>query len=344
MATRTIANSPTTWSSSGSWVEGVVPTASDDVVATSTSGNLTISAAAACRSAVFTNYTGTLTHNTGITWTFGTSSNPPGNVMLTFVPGMTYTIADATSALSFATTAGTVTHVFTSAGKTLGNISAGGGIGAVYRQQDAVTCANVTASRGYNTNGNTLNCTSFTSTGGTRTISFGSSIINVSGTGTCWSMATTSLTMSANTSTINLTDTSSTAKTFAGGGVTYNNLTIAGGGSGSVTVTGANTFATVSATGPKTIIWPASTTNTMTGLAALGTAGNLVTMTSSTGGTAATLSKASGAVTGVDYVSLQDIAATGGATWYAGANSTNVSGNSGWSFTAATQEYWGAVA
>jgi len=64
-----------------------------------------------------------------------------------------------------------------------------------------------------------------------------------------------------------------------------------------------------------------------------GTAGNLVTLQSTTSGTQFTLSKASGTVSR-DYLSIKDSNATGGATWYAGANSTNVSNNSGWTFTA----------
>lgn len=70
-----------------------------------------------------------------------------------------------------------------------------------------------------------------------------------------------------------------------------------------------------------------------------GTAGNLVTINSNTAGTRATIRKASGTVYG-DYLSIQDINATGvtgqndsAPTWYAGANSTNVSNNSGWIFT-----------
>lgn len=49
-------------------------------------------------------------------------------------------------------------------------------------------------------------------------------------------------------------------------------------------------------------------------------------------GTPFTLSKASGTVT-ADYLSLKDSTATGGATFYAGSHSTDVSGNSGWIFT-----------
>lgn len=51
---------------------------------------------------------------------------------------------------------------------------------------------------------------------------------------------------------------------------------------------------------------------------------------SSTPGSAATISKSSGSI-GVDYCSIKDSTATGGATFYA-VDSNNVSGNTGWNF------------
>ena len=57
MATRTIANAGGNWNVIGTWVEGAVPTSADAVVATVTSGNLTINATGAiCASIDFTNY------------------------------------------------------------------------------------------------------------------------------------------------------------------------------------------------------------------------------------------------------------------------------------------------
>jgi hypothetical protein len=63
-----------------------------------------------------------------------------------------------------------------------------------------------------------------------------------------------------------------------------------------------------------------------------GTAGNLITIDSVTAASH-TLSKASGTVSS-DYLSISRSTATGGASWYAGANSTNGGNNSGWVFTA----------
>ncbi len=53
---------------------------------------------------------------------------------------------------------------------------------------------------------------------------------------------------------------------------------------------------------------------------------------SSSNGTQATITKPGGVVSG-DFLELRDMNATGGATYYAGSYSTNVSNNSGWIFT-----------
>jgi hypothetical protein len=67
MATRTISNTGGNYNAVGTWVEGIVPTSADNVVATATSGNLTINVASAARSFNFTSYSNTLTVNA--TWT-----------------------------------------------------------------------------------------------------------------------------------------------------------------------------------------------------------------------------------------------------------------------------------
>jgi hypothetical protein len=56
-----------------------------------------------------------------------------------------------------------------------------------------------------------------------------------------------------------------------------------------------------------------------------------VQLGSTTNGTAATLSKASGTVS-LNYLVLQDVAATGGASWYAGGASVDGGNNVGWNF------------
>lgn len=164
------------------------------------------------------------------------------------------------------------------------------------------------------------------------TVLMGSGLWTLTGTGTVWSASGT---ITKGTANILLSDTSTTARTFAGGGKSYNKLTIGGAaGTSTLTITGANTFTEIASTKTvaHTITFPASTTTTVDAFTVSGSSGNVVTINSSSAGTAATLSKSSGIV-GVNYLSIRDSTATGGATWYAGANSTNVSNNTGWLFS-----------
>lgn len=109
-ATRTISNAGGNYNTGSTWVEGSVPTSADDVVATATSGNLTVNAASAAKSADFTNYTGTLTMNTSQTWTVQNDFK--------LVSGMTVT---GTGTLAINNTS-----TITSAGKTwTGNLTIG---------------------------------------------------------------------------------------------------------------------------------------------------------------------------------------------------------------------------
>jgi hypothetical protein len=162
------------------------------------------------------------------------------------------------------------------------------------------------------------------------TLTFGSSAINLTA-GFNLTAAGTYLTLTSNTATITMT--SSTAKSFTGGGKSFYSLINSG--AGILTINGSNTFDTVSnATQPTTFNFTSGTTQTVTNFNVSGTSGNLVTIKSSTAASAATLSKSSGTVSS-NYLSIQDSTATGGASWYAGANSTNVSGNTGWLFSTA---------
>jgi hypothetical protein len=123
--------------------------------------------------------------------------------------------------------------------------------------------------------------------------------------------------------------TRATAKTFAGGGLTYYNLNQ--GGAGALTISGSNTFNDITDTvQPSTVTFTAGTTQTVSNFSLAGTAGNLVTINSATPGSQFTLSKSSGQVV-AQYLSIQDSNATGGSGW-AAYNSTNVSNNTGWNF------------
>lgn len=87
MATRTISNAGGNWNSTSTWVEGIIPTASDDVVATSTSGPLSSNSVTnSCLSLDLTNYTFTLTITSALyvygDITLGSSSSIGGTTYL----------------------------------------------------------------------------------------------------------------------------------------------------------------------------------------------------------------------------------------------------------------------
>ncbi len=179
----------------------------------------------------------------------------------------------------------------------------------------------------------------FSNSSNTRSITFGSSVISLQATSasTIWVFTASGLTLSAGSSTITLASATANTRTFGGGGLTYGTLTYTVAGStGGLNITGANTFNTINfsdITNARTLQFTAGTTTTITGtFNVMGTAGKLMSVQSITAATH-TLSKSSGTIS-EDYLNLTNSIATGGATWYAGANSTDSGGNTGWIFTA----------
>ena len=142
-------------------------------------------------------------------------------------------------------------------------------------------------------------------------------------------------TTTAGTGTGTISMTGATAKTFVGGGSTFN-CTLNQGGAGALTITGSNTFGNITntykSTGATSILFTAATTSTFTDWNASGESTRLLTIGSVTAASH-TLSKASGTVS-ADFLSISRSTATGGAGWYAGANSTDGGNNAGWIFTA----------
>lgn len=124
---------------------------------------------------------------------------------------------------------------------------------------------------------------------------------------------------------------------FYGGGNTYYNLNFSS-DSDAIYAGGVyddNTFhAITNSVQLEGVGFAAGSTQTITGTFGVsGTAGYPFAIRCIDYGSQFTLSKASGTVS-CDYLNITGSAATGGASWYAGANSTNVSNNSGWTFTA----------
>ena len=185
-------------------------------------------------------------------------------------------------------------------------------------------------------NGKNISIGSFSMLSGTKTLTLGSGTWSVAGN---WDANTnvTNLTVSASTGTISMT--SASAKTFAGGAKTW--PTLNQGGAGALTIQQSNTFTNITNTvQPATITLTSGTTQTVTSFGVSGTAGNLITLNSSSAGSQATLSDSSGA-NSVSYTSIKDINATGGATWNAFVTSGNVDdgNNTGWDFLVQTGRY-----
>lgn len=241
------------------------------------------------------------------------------------------------------------TQTITSAGKTLIDRLLIQAIGGTVRLGDALTLTTSTSGSVSVSNG-TFNTQNFnltaansnngfnTSGTATKVLTFGSSLITLAGTGGFSIGSATGTTITANTATVSLT--SASAKTFAGAGLNFNGLTVNQGGAGALTISGSNTLAnitnTYAQTGPTTITLTAGTTQTVNRLTMSGRSGAVLTL-NTTGGTAS-LSRASGRI-GVAYISMSNITATGGATWTA-YNSTNVTGNTGWTFDAGSARFW----
>lgn len=139
---------------------------------------------------------------------------------------------------------------------------------------------------------------------------------------------------------INLSDTSTTARTFIGAGFIYGNLSFTGSNICTTTFTGANYFGTMSSTKTTafTLVFQNSVETIIYDWLLYGSLGKVITVKSDLAGTPATLTISSNgyigattAFTAYDYLSFQDITGNPVLTWYVGTvspgHTVNVSGN-----------------
>jgi hypothetical protein len=319
------ASNAASWSASSGGAGGAsVPTASDDAFFDSASGGGTITigdigSGVQCLALNFTGFAGTLNSASSsigprgsVTFGSGMSFSGGGSVFLQ-ISG-TSTITSNNKTLPFGILVGTsVSVTLADAINTTSSLNIQGTFNAANN--------NVTALRIKATSSASLSMGS-----GTWTITdIGDGIFEV------WDVDS-SATITASTSTVKLTDTSSSNKTFNGGGKTYNNIWFVGGGTGEFRLVGSNTFNDFKFTTPPGIIkFTAGTTTTVTTFTVSGTADNLVTIGSITA-SPHTLSKSGGGVINTDYISVSNSNATPSSTWFADVNSTSAGGNSGWVF------------
>ena len=173
-----------------------------------------------------------------------------------------------------------------------------------------------------------------------RSVTMGSSVWTLTGTGTVWDMTTSSSSsVIGGTAEILLSNTTTTARTFSGGGITtYPKLTIGGATGVSVlTISGTCGFTELASTKTvaHTIRFSAVSSFGPIGTWSVkGTAGNLVTVDSSTAGTRRTFALTN-VTSGIDYLSVKDIGITSVNRFYVGVNSTDGGNNSNVYFTAA---------
>lgn len=225
----------------------------------------------------------------------------------------------------------------TTAGKTITfrldiNVSTG-----TVRLLDAYNASNVLSLVTGTFDANNYNVTVnafFSQAAGVRTLIMGSGLWTTTGAGTTWQLSGSNFTFNKGSADIFLANNTTSSRSFNGLGLTYNKLTL--GGATAINTTqfgGNNTFSELASTKTvaHTLNFVTGSTTTVGNWTITGTPGNVVTVRTSTAATH-NLVKTGGGVIVTDYMSISNSAATPSSTWYAGANSTNGGGNSGWIF------------
>lgn len=321
------AITPTNWSlTDGGGNDAAIPATGDDVFLKSSANCVLNVTTPVLRSFDMTGYSGT--------FTFGAYSLKVGpatenTVTCTFAGTIDL---DPSAEIRFSP-AGTAIINFVSGGFAFKLMYLQGGTGSV-DQQDALNVENIYVYDGnWNTNGFAINAAYriiVTKSSYSPTLNITDSTITVSGSeNNSWDLSNVDATLISTNSTINITS----GATFKGGGKTYNVVTFSG---NAATITGNNTFVTLNvntaglATGLKFTI---DSIQTITNFTTNGSVGNLAKILSTSASSHFHLTTGSAQIS-VDYMSIKDSVADQANTWYAGANSVNVSGNSGWVFTA----------
>ncbi len=332
-ATQTWSSNSGNWSDVAKWTSRV-PLPQDDVVFNASSfstGGQTVTAdmPRSGKNIDWTGVTNTPAYNIG-----SASKSLFGSLKL--VSGMT--IDGGTQPISFF---GRGSYTLESAGQSFNSnitMNAPGGTMTLVDDFNAGSSLTLTILRGtFDANDKNVTVGKFdSSNSNTRVINMGNGDWTLTSAGIAWDLSTvTGLTFNCESSRIIINNAASGGKTFHGGGLTYNNFLFTGAGTGALTISGSNTWNDfAAATQPKSILFTAGTTQTMQTWSVEGSAGNLMTINSTTT-TNFNLSIASGVVN-TNYLSIANSNAIGGATWYAGPNSTDAGGgNTGWIFTAA---------
>ena len=189
------------------------------------------------------------------------------------------------------------------------------------------------------------------------TLNLGASLVTITGSTWAWWVNNSSFTLNAGTSLLRLTSASSpdiryannlnfydveftdpntTAEIISSNNSSFNSVTFMGNGK----INGSHSYNNLNFSAGKLYELASGATQTVTTLNANGTCTEYITIKSSSVGAQTTIAKASGAVS-IDFVQLQDIAASGGATFTAN-NAVDLGNNTGWTIntSAARNLYW----
>ena len=337
MTTLTWVGGTGTWNTTNTavWSPAQVPTAADDVVFSSASTyTVTMTGALLCRD--ITVSAGTVTFATGTSPTLAIS----GSMSL-----VAATVWSSTGAITFnATTTG---KTITTNGVSISAAITFNGVGGAWSLLSALTSTGlITVTNGAFDSGNfNITATGISSNNSnTRSITLGSSTLTLSGTVPMVFTSATGLTFNAGTSQVNCTG---TQVTFAGGGVTFYNVSFTSNSIISISLTGANTFNNLNIagrTGSSVNIVSISANQTISGTLTLSAGTNATMRTflaSSQIGTARTLTCA--AVATLTDIDFRDITIAGAAVSGGNLNGTrlgNCLGNTGINFGAGSNKYW----
>ena len=308
------------WSPAARWTSRV-PLPQDDVSAGGAGNTITVDMPRIGKSITFTG-----------TPTVSLSVAPENYGSFTMASGMTYTVNALGNFFR-----GRGSYTLTTAGKTLHRVT-WYAVAGTYTLQDALTITE--GVNHYNGSfidgGNSLSGKVYWSdNSNTRGITkSGTWTLHDIVTGSKWYFSTvTGLTWS-DTGTIIITNSGTNAQTFAGGGLTYNNLTIQGAGAYALTITGSNTFNKITvdrSQAVKTLTFTDGTTQTITYFDCFVSGTTVLTMQGSAAAGWAII-KSGGSYFYLPYVSISRSTLTGGNA-YLGLNSTDGGNNSAsWKF------------
>lgn len=331
MATRTVSAAGGNWNAVGTWDEGVVPTAEDDVVDAATSGALVINAAAYCRS-IELSYS-VVTHNSGVTLTVGTTTAKGNGVAVKL--GSSYTpLAANASQITVNSTAGqTLTLNF--GANYIGRLNLAGGDYSLSSDLNGLSSESYIyhTAGAFTTNNRAISTGMIWGTGTTtRSLVFGSSIVTLSRTGNpAIEMASIGLTIAANTATFKFTGAS--PRIYAGGNDFNGARFQIEGPTGTMLFGNSCTVKDFlfNTAGAKTVNFTAGVVLTITGELANYSPSGEVIFISNSSGSSFTISKASGSVELYNF-NLKDVVFTGGAAFDAYNNCTSVSNVTGVTF------------